>query len=101
MSKVIWRNQYYDKDYGYTVEFVDIKTGEYEEYRYYLFYKVGNKSFHSPLEALKINQYDLEIINIDNLNTFGEDVSKLISAQFCDKVISMISNQTLKGFKVV
>jgi hypothetical protein len=62
-----------------------------EEYsRYYLFYPFSNTSFHSPIDDNNLEKYDLEIITIDNLNTFGKDINDLVSIQFCQKVIDLI-----------
>lgn len=59
---------------------------------YYLYIELGDKSFHSPIKNIKAllkNEkfQHLEIIDLpDDFYTHGEDISSLLSVQFCNKV---------------
>jgi len=55
---------------------------------YYIFYQVGNHSFHTPICINDIGKYsDLSVVDIEDLQTEGKDVADLLSVQFCDKVL--------------
>ena len=90
---VVWSNCYYDHDREEEVYFVDIEK-ENKEYLYFLYYEMPNRSFHSPIdedEAIEIaKEKNLEIIELDELVTYGEDVGLLLSLQFCDKVYKFL-----------
>ena len=64
---------------------------------YYLFYAVGTHSYHSPLRMTEdqvrtyARERDLEIIDIDKLDTRGDDIMGLCSTAFVSKVIAKIS----------
>ena len=62
-------------------------------YHYYLFYDLGGKhTFHTPISEEKVKDYDLPVIDISQLQTFGHDISDLISMQFVKKMIALISS---------
>lgn len=69
-------------------------------YNFFLFYDLGcGHTFHDPmgfgLHTTKESYWknpDLEIKDIDNLNTSGEDPENLISDEFVDEVIRMIKS---------
>lgn len=84
---------YYDRDEEQYVEFIDV-IEEHTDERYYLFYETENYSFHLPI--YNSNNYNLDVVKIDNLVTKGKDIVDLISVQFCNKVIQMIMDNDYK-----
>ena len=90
------------KYYNYKSEILSLLTPNciHEEYlendyemiiQYYLFYVVGDHSFHSPIKKEEVINYpDLEIVRIEQLITKGASGNKLLSCQFSDKVREML-----------
>jgi len=86
------------KYYGYKSEILNLLTPEciheeifendYETIRqYYLFYVVGDHSFHHPIQKEDIKDYpELEVVRIEQLMTKGASGDRLLSSQFADKV---------------
>ena len=59
--------------------------------QYYLFYVVGDHSFHSPIKKEEVINYPgLEIVRIEQLITKGASGNRLLSCQFSDKVREML-----------
>jgi len=87
-NKGYWENCYYD-EFGDEIWFVDVPYEEKID-RYYLYYEVGTHSFHTPIESPK--GYNYEIIKIDELTTYGEDITELVSVQFCNKLIDLVKS---------
>lgn len=106
-----WSNSFV-RGGGYGYRWWDDDFCEYEENRtyffdeelfqkplihYYLFYAVGTHSYHSPLQLNEAQiltyakEHDLEIIDIDKLDTRGDDIIGLCSTSFTGKVIACIS----------
>lgn len=87
-SKVVWMNEYFDADAGTCVEFCDVmQPGN----RYFLYYEIGQHSFHSPIEASELKQYiGVEVVELEELTTYGEDIANLLSVSFCEKVYEQI-----------
>ena len=55
--------------------------------QYYLFYVVGDHSFHHPIEKKDVDKYsELEVVRIEQLTTRGASGTRLLSSQFADKV---------------
>ena len=55
--------------------------------QYYLFYVVGDHSFHHPIEKEDVAKYsELEVVRIEQLMTKGTSGTRLLSSQFADKV---------------
>lgn len=93
----VWENCFYDYNEGREVWFGDIEDKNKPKYHYYLFYDInGTKTFHSPIQEEDIKKYDLEVINIDQLETEGHDISDLISNQFVQKVLVLIDSKNYK-----
>ena len=92
-DKFIYEGSYWCKQIHDYVHFGDI-TVEYEsEYRYYLYYDLGgNHTFHTPVSKKTAESTGLEMIDIDNLMTFGDNIEDLISSQFVQKVIDLIAS---------
>lgn len=89
---IVWQNCYYDRDEDREVWFYDYET-KTKRYLYFLYYVVGDKSFHKPISSP--SGYDLPIKPIDDdFMTFGQDTKDLISPQFVLKVLDMLLNQT-------
>lgn len=87
---IVWYNSYYDHDKGRRVEFVDV-FDEDKEYLYFLYYEFPLHSFHTPIEEDDLEDYnELEMIEIDDLETYGDDINDLLSLQFCDKVYNFL-----------
>ena len=82
---------YYDREME--VKFVDI-LDEDNKYLYFLFYEYPKHTFHRPLEKNELGEYKgLELIDIGELTTYGEDINELLSLQFCDKVYNLITKK--------
>jgi len=95
-SKVVHTNSYYDRDQQMMVDFCDIRE---KHYRYFLYYEFECRSFHSPIERKDLDQRrGLEVIDLDELTTYGEDIADLLPVPFCDKVWMQV---TSKGAEVV
>lgn len=86
-NEIIYSNSYYDNDIKDYVQFVDVYE---KDCRYYLFYALGNYSFHTPINDMDLKKYGLEIKKIDELVTTGTDISDLISTQFVNKLLQLI-----------
>ena len=90
------------KYYNYKSEILSLLTPNciHEEYlendyemiiKYYLFYVVGDHSFHSPIKKEEVINYPgLEIVRIEQLITKGASGNRLLSCQFADKVREML-----------
>ena len=60
--------------------------------KYYLFYDLGNHSFHTPIYQSDLEKYpSLKIEDIDDLVTYGDEIRELISIQFVQKVLELIA----------
>lgn len=89
----VYEGSYYDYQTGNEVYF-----GEYEDknvrlYRYYLFYQLGDHSFHLPIDEKDIEKHtNLQLVDIDTLHTKGKNTSDLISVPFVRKVVALIES---------
>lgn len=90
----VWENCYWDAQLDREVWFGDIEDYNEPIYHYYLFYDIGgDHTFHTPITESQIQGYkDLQVIDIDHLDTYGHDVTDLISNQFVSKVITLIQS---------
>lgn len=94
-NKIVWENSYYDYETGDEVDFFDYETDE-KRFLYFIYYEVGDKSFHSPIDN-PTEHPELVVEEIDeNFTTTGEDVENLISVQFVEKVLYMLDNMNCK-----
>jgi hypothetical protein len=88
-DEIIWQNCYFDEDEGREVWFIDVPADP-PEYLYFKYYEYPSHSYHTPIEKEEAEELsksrNIEIIEIDDLVTFGEDTDILLSLQFCDKV---------------
>ena len=98
---IVWSNSYvehnrydyyddYYDDYcpGNVVWFFDYVLPDKPEYKYYLYYVVGDHTFHTPISNPE--NYNLPIVTIGRIVTDGEDHRDLISVQFVDKLLALI-----------
>ena len=85
----VWENCYYDHDEEREVWFGDVLDKSSRQYRYYLFYELGTHSFHTPIEEFEIPE-NLDVIDIDELDTYGDGIENLLSNVFVTKVMLMI-----------
>ena len=62
-------------------------------YNYYLFFVVGDHSFHEPIDKEEMDNYpNLKVVRIENLVTKGASSVKLLSTAFADKVREALIN---------
>ena len=97
-DEFVWKNSFYDKVEDAYVCFGDIEDKSKPLYHYYLFYDVGcNRTFHTPIEESEVSLYDdLEVVEIDKLDTKGYDIADLLSNQFVTKVIKLIESEDFR-----
>lgn len=64
----------------------------------YLFYDMGNYSFHSPIAVSEVrSKYpDIEIVQITDLQTYGKCVTELVSMQFVKKMLDVVKSGDYK-----
>lgn len=94
-GQFVWQNSYFDNNIGREVYFGDIEDKSKPKYRWYIFYDFKNGySFHSPIEEKDISTKfkDLDIVEIDTLDTHGKDISELASTNFVNKIVDLIRN---------
>ena len=90
LNQVVHTNTYWDYTADMEVFFFDYCDTSRPKYLYFLFYELGTKSYHTPVN--NPNKYDLPIKEIGRLDTEGNDYRELISVQFVDKVIELIDS---------
>ena len=66
----------------------------YIERKFFLFYEIGERSFHTPIEEIPKGN-TLPVIELDGLKTYGEDIGKLLSVDFCNKVLDGLNSGKL------
>lgn len=66
----------------------------YRERKYFLFYEIGGRSFHTPIDFIPKDNH-LPIVKLEKLTTYGEDIGKLLSVQFCNKVLDGLISEKL------
>lgn len=91
--EVIKEGEYYDREQRNYVQFVDVFENDS---RYYLYYELGDYSFHTPIYDCEVDEYELEVKEINGLVTFGKNISDLISTQFVDKLLQLIEKGDYK-----
>lgn len=97
ITDYVYSNYYYDWEEDREVWFVDI---EEDIVNYYLYYQIGDKSFHSPIK-IDINKLvktegfqQFEIIDLpEDFYTQGQNTTSLLSVQFYDKVYDKFVSQ--------
>lgn len=93
-NDIIWKNSYYDYDKDMEVEFFDYRLGT-KKYLYFLYYEIGEYSFHSPItEKITEGNTGLEIQEIDeNFKTHCSKIEGLLSIQFVKKVLELLQSE--------
>lgn len=88
------KNSYYDYDKDMEIEFFDYHLGT-KKYLYFLYYEIGEYSFHSPVsEKIAESNTELEIQEIDeNFKTHGSKIEGLLSMQFVKKVLGLLQSE--------
>ncbi len=59
---------------------------------YYLYYEIKDRSFHSPIDYYTAKNMGLPIVDIDTLDTHGNEITDLVSVQFVRKVLDLIDS---------
>ena len=95
-GQVVWTNSFWDYDLNDEIFFFDKVNLNKPKYRYYLYYVLGEHTFHTPITENKVRQYTLPVETINTLNTHGNEVQELISVQFVDKLIALIESGEYK-----
>lgn len=96
---IIRKGKYFDdyhQEYVYFYVVPKIKRVEL----YFLYYNIGDRGFHEPIEEDDIKKYDIDVKPIDELETYGKDISELLSTQFCKKVYDKLMNDELEILNV-
>lgn len=93
-NDIFWKNSYYDYDKDMEIEFFDYHLGT-KKYLYFLYYEIGEYSFHSPVsEKIAESNTELEIQEIDeNFKTHGSKIEGLLSMQFVKKVLELLKSE--------
>ena len=93
-NDIFWKNSYYDYDKDMEIEFFDYHLGT-KKYLYFLYYEIGEYSFHSPIsEKIAESNTELEIQEIDeNFKTHGSKIEGLLSMQFVKKVLELLQSE--------
>jgi hypothetical protein len=86
---VIYQGSFICDEYG-DVDFKDVYADFYENY---LYYEINEFGFHQPIED---EDPELEIIRINDLTTFGKDITDLVSMQFVKKVLETLKTYSNK-----
>lgn len=93
LHEYVWENCYWDGDIGDEVWFGDIELKDCPLYHYYLFYDMGERSFHTPINEMDVEKYpELKVVTIDQIITYGNEILELASTQFVKKVIALIQS---------
>lgn len=94
----IYENRYFDEDEYREVWFGDILLEDQPRYEYFLYYEIGDRSFHHPISSEELKKYEsLQMIDLDDdFETFGKDVGDLISNQFVNKVLKLVESGDYK-----
>lgn len=97
-NDIIWKSGYSVKESeeseeSIEVEFFDYKLGR-KKYLYFLFYEIGEYSFHLPISEQKAKKYtNLQIKEIDkDFKTHGANIKGLLSTQFVNKVLRLLQS---------
>lgn len=106
---ICWSNYYVKREYNYydeweedcdteTVWFFDELLPERPVLKYYLFYRIGEHSYHSPIteEKAKELQGKYPIRDIGLIQTEGHEITELCSTSFVGKVIDALEQGTAK-----
>lgn len=92
-NDILRKGSYYDDENSIEVEFFDYKSGR-KKYLYFLFYEIGEYSFHLPISEQKAKKNTkLQIKEIaKDFKTRGANIEGLLSTQFVNKVLSLLQS---------
>ena len=114
MNSYVWFNNALENEqkyYDYKSEILallepeciheEILENDYETLiQYYLFYVVGDHSFHQILPKEDIAKYpNLKVVRIEHLITHGAKADRLLSCQFADRVREALLDGSAKFVK--
>jgi hypothetical protein len=94
-GRIAYAGGYYERDeqddFPSFVPFADLEDFDRPRIRRYLFYLIGEHSFHVPLEDRNYGKYEhLPVIFIGRMETQGKEITELASMDFVKKVMAMI-----------
>lgn len=96
IGDIVHTNYYVEHDWDSFMEnyvfFFDYAKLNCPKYNYYLYYVVGEHSFHIPISQAELGNYHYKIERINRLNTEGHTPDELMSVQFIDKIIALIES---------
>lgn len=99
LGQAVHYGSYLDYDSYTEVSFFDYIDRKNCDYNYYLYYVLGEHSFHQPIKKEDVSKYSLEIKEINGLNTTGDSFENLMSVQFVDKIIKLIETDNYEYLK--
>lgn len=91
---------YHEDNFVYKRKFYKLIEDKF--YLYFLYYEVGEHTFHTPISEKSYEPKTtfenektkgLEIRPIDELNTRGEEIQGLLSVQFTNKLVDLIKSK--------
>lgn len=91
-GNIVWIHSYTDYTTKRNVQFFDYVDKSKPKYRYYFFYRTHWHSYHTPIDEQDIPT-GVQVIEIDELDTHGNDVENLVPVWFVDAVIDMMRNR--------
>lgn len=84
--KFIYENSYYDWYNDTVVNFGDLYI---DDYLYFLYFEIGDKSFHVPITHIYKKLSNLPVKELsEDFYTEGIDERKILSKDFCEKVFN-------------
>ena len=104
-GEIVWFNSYIEYDdfdnldldfdsYERKVYFFDYVDRTKPTFRWYLYYQIGEHTFHSPIAEGDVEKYsaNLPVVEIGRIITDGHEPSDLVSVQFVEKVLNLIKS---------
>lgn len=91
-GEIAWENCYMNWDTYEEVWFFDKVDKTKPKYRYYLYYEFGSHTYHTPITEEEAKKSTYPIVDIEPLETNGEDIDDLLSMQFVNKMVEAIGN---------
>ncbi len=94
-DRAIYCSDYFDKELGEYVEFIDVLEVERIK-QHYLFYETTNYSFHIPIEEEDVEK-EMKNNNINKiieikLKTKGQDVIELMPIEFIKEIVKLVES---------
>ncbi|MGF2144881.1 hypothetical protein ACQUEF_05915 [Vagococcus fluvialis] len=96
LSKHEVEGSYFDQYLGKYVDYYTVSEIVTKDL-YYLYYEIGENSFHTPIDKGQLENCNMEIIEIDeNFKKYGKNINDLLSVQFCEKLVSLLGSGEYK-----